>query len=554
MITDQLQPLVSRGALAKVYHKIRTTYDKQIDGTGLALFRIVFSTVLLAEVVNLFYFKELIFDAVPFIEPSEMSFAGPLVLWMVAVVLLLLGLFTRAAALANYVFILLFFSSVRTYVYMMTPVYVSISFLFLFLPISQCLSLDRVWRTLRCSTTTSLSAPPRTVSQLAYYVPVIVGIAFVYFDSTLYKLTAPLWLKGLGMWKPMSSPFEMGSNGTFILNQEVLVKFLGYLTLVFEFFFLFLFPFRKYRAGLMVIGVGLHVGVLLFFNLPFFALGFGSIYLLMVPVSFWRRWFSGQPERGLAAWLLRRPGFSNWLQATFGRSSPRLATPGTPFDFSADEHSTAEEHAYSGSLRQLKLAGITAGLAALTLMQGAVSYNSTLAQLLREKSGFDHTLVGQGLARLTLASTVPSRKFLGITNHPIALDEHFAGYTRIVAVTYVGADGVERFLPIIRADGQPGAYLYGVLWLKWTYDIVTKKIDQARLEKGIRNFTAFWATKNHVDLNNCQFKVKVKKIQEATEWEPDFLEKQRAAPWTEAGVVTWKNQHFTAQLADITAL
>jgi hypothetical protein len=149
---------------------------------------------------------------------------------------------------------------------------------------------------------------------------------------------------------------------------------------------------------------------------------------------------------------------------------------------------------------------------------------------------------------------MPARKFFGISNHPIALDEHFAGYTRIVAVTYVGPDGVEQFLPIIRSDGQPGAYLYGVLWVKWTYDIVTKKIDQTRLEKGIRSFTAFWAAKNHVDLNNCQFKVKVKKIKEATEWQPNFLEQQRAAKWIDAGVVTWKNQQFTSQLADIKAL
>ncbi|MDF7815125.1 hypothetical protein [Hymenobacter sp. YC55] len=547
MITDQLQRPVAEGIFAKAYRIIRKAYDKQIDGTGLALFRIVFSAVLLGEVVNLFYFRELIFDAVPFIEPSEMSFAGPLVLWMGAVVLLLLGWFTRAAAIANYVFVLLFFSSVRTYVYMMTPVYVSISFLFLFLPIGQCLSWDRVWRTVRTGT---LSPPPRTVSQLAYYVPVIVGIAFVYFDSTLYKLTAPLWLKGLGMWKPMSSPFEMGSNGTFILNQEGLVKFLGYLTLVFEFFFLFLFPFRKFRAGLMVIGIGLHVGVLLFFNLPFFALGFGSIYLLMVPVSYWRRWFKARPDRGLAAWLLRRPRLRRLIEASSHR--PASSTPRGAVDQAA---TTQYADASAGTaLRKLKLAGLTTGIVGLTLMQGAVSYNSTLAQVLREKSGFDHTLVGQGLARLTMASTVPSRKFLGITNHPIALDEHFAGYTRIVAVTYVGADSVERFLPIIRPDGQPGAYLYGVLWLKWTYDIVTKKIDQARLEKGIRTFTAFWATKNHVDLNHCQFKVKVKKIREATEWEPDFLEKQRAAPWIEAGVVRWENQQFTAQLADIPTL
>jgi hypothetical protein len=134
------------------------------------------------------------------------------------------------------------------------------------------------------------------------------------------------------------------------------------------------------------------------------------------------------------------------------------------------------------------------------------------------------------------------------------LDEHFAGYTRIVAITYTGADGVEQFLPIIGPTGQPGSYLFGVIWLKWNYDFVTRNIDQPHLQDGIRNFTAFWAGKHNISLDNCRFQVKVKKIKEAHDWQPDFWRQQIAAGWIDAGAVTWKNKEFTANLADLKAL
>ena len=41
-----------------------------------------FCAVMLAEVLHLFYFRHLIFDAIPFVEEPAISFAMPLLLWM----------------------------------------------------------------------------------------------------------------------------------------------------------------------------------------------------------------------------------------------------------------------------------------------------------------------------------------------------------------------------------------------------------------------------------------------------------------------------------------
>lgn len=631
-----LATLRARAHQSKLLRTFQRVYDKQVDGTGLAVFRIVFCSVLLLDVGHLFYFRHLIFDVVPFIEVSEIGFTAPLLLWMATLLLLVLGLHTRAAAVVNYGFALVLFSSLKTYAYMMTPVYIGISFLFLFLPISQRLSLDRLRLRLRYADARGGYQPRATVSQLAYYVPVVVGIAFVYFDSALYKLTSPMWLAGLGMWKPLSLPYETPFNSSYVLNSEWLVKLLGYLTLAFEFLFLFLFPFRRYRPLLLLVGVGLHLGILVTLPVPLFALGFGSLYVLMVPIGYWRRllgWARPRPVaprltvyydaegllclrtrllleqldgRGAVQYLplpaaAQQPalqqvppaalrasmysvgpagevyaGFDTYLQVLravgwlaplawllqlpgcyqLGRAAYRFVARnrlGPAEAGSAPAGWPPQREAETRRIqRKLHLAGAALGLAALTLLQGLVSYNTPLVLLLRRNSGLERTLPGRLLARVSGAVEGPARNFFGIANHPIALDEHFAGYTRLIAVTYTGPDGTEQFLPLTQPNGQPGAYLSGAVWLKWTYGIITNRLDQQRLEKGLRSFTAFWARQHQVDLSDCQFHVKIKRIAEPTRWQPDFLNQQlQRTDWRDAGTVTWRNQQFSAHLTNL---
>ena len=529
-----------------LYQTFRRVYDKQVDGTGLAIFRVAFCLVLLAEVLRLFYFRHLIFDVIPFVEGAEIGFTTPLLLWMLTLGLLGLGLYTRPAALVNYGFCLVFFSSLKNYAYMMTPVYTSLSLLFLFMPLGRRLSLDRLRQQGRSAAAGRPAAPPTTVSQLAYYAPLVVGLAFVYLDSAIYKLTSPMWLAGLGMWKTLSLPYETPLNGSFILNNELLVKALGYLTLGFEVFFIFLFPFRRYRLLLLLIGLGLHAGILLFLPVPLFALGFGSLYLLMVPARCWR-------------WLLAplapfRARLGRAASRLAGGAAPPAGGPAAPVAYPEPAAGAATRLPGGATLRDLRRAGAAGGLAGLALLQVIASYNTPLVALLRRKSGLERTWAGHALARVAGAVAGPAHNFFGIATHPIALDEHFAGYTRLVAVTYTGPDGVEQFLPITRPSGQPGAYLSGAVWLKWTYGIVSGRPDQARLEKGLRNFTAFWAGQHQVSLDDCRFRVKVKKIAEATTWQPDFLNQQLAAGWREAGEVRWQQRQFSAHLRPLQTL
>ena len=96
-----------------------------------------------------------------------------------------------------------------------------------------------------------------------------------------------MWLNGLGMWKPANIPMATWSDTSWLMNNESLVIFLGYIVIVFEVLFVFAFWRKKFRLPIMLIGIGFHLGILLEFPIPCFVLAFCVVYLLMMPVRFW---------------------------------------------------------------------------------------------------------------------------------------------------------------------------------------------------------------------------------------------------------------------------
>jgi predicted DCC family thiol-disulfide oxidoreductase YuxK len=280
---------MSKFYITKKHSVLTSLYNKKIDGTGLAIFRITYSLVLFAEVLQLYYFRHLIFDKIPYIEPGAINPTIPLFLWMINILFITLGLFTRVSSVCNYLFSLVFIGNMNSFEYHMFYAYMGVNFLLIFLPVSQCLSIDRLGEKLKYSNTRFQYNPPEKVSVLAYFLPILLSVGFFYFDSILSKVTSHSWMSGLGMWMPASLPMVAQINSSFLLNQEWLVKSLGYITLIFELTFIFLFWFKKFRIPLFIIGCGLHIGILVEFPIPFFALGFMTVYLLLIPVSFWKK-------------------------------------------------------------------------------------------------------------------------------------------------------------------------------------------------------------------------------------------------------------------------
>lgn len=270
--------------------KIKRNLFLKVDATGLAIFRIFYSVILFCEILQIFECRRLIYDKIPFEVIGEIKVDFLFGFWFVFVVLLILGLYTRVSTIVNYLFSVIIFSSAQAFEYHVFYAYVGINFLLMFMPVSRVLSLDSLIQKIKYSDTGNFYKPGNKVLAANYLVPVFVGIALVYFDSILFKFTSPMWLKGLGMWLPANLPMATWSDITApLMNIEWLVKFLGYLVIAFETVFIFLFWFKPFRIPLLLLGVFFHLGILIEFPIPWFALTAVAVYLLMVPVSWWRK-------------------------------------------------------------------------------------------------------------------------------------------------------------------------------------------------------------------------------------------------------------------------
>lgn len=98
-------------------------------------------------------------------------------------------------------------------------------------------------------------------------------------------------MKGLGSWMPSSLPMVTHLEDQWLLNQEILIKAVGWGTMVFEAVFIFLFFRKKWRWPLFIFGFILHFGIVVEFPIPWFGLIVMTVYLLLVPVSFWNKIF-----------------------------------------------------------------------------------------------------------------------------------------------------------------------------------------------------------------------------------------------------------------------
>lgn len=276
----------------KLYEIIKTGLDKQVPATGLAIFRICFGLLTTFEIGFLFYFRHLIFDPVPFLEPSSPLIAFFLMLWGIAALHLTIGRFTHFAALFTYLFWVLFL--------VFTPMWQEFdggfdqlmtggSLFLIFLSSNRALSIDNLRLNLATLTITT-EHPPKQVSILNYTIPLAICVGFLYFDSTFHKLSAEFWRNGLGAWLPSTMPYYISAvDMSWLLNLKAVEIIIGYTLIVFQFLFLFLFYRSAFRIPLLVMGILFHLGITISLNIYPFGIGMLIFYFLMVPFSWWRK-------------------------------------------------------------------------------------------------------------------------------------------------------------------------------------------------------------------------------------------------------------------------
>jgi predicted DCC family thiol-disulfide oxidoreductase YuxK len=272
----------------KIIKLIGNSFNKKIDAIGLAWFRVFYLFFLLQDILKLLNNSELIFDPIPFVWSSDISFDLILIIWSGVVVSMMLGIKTRFNSVLNYIFTIFIFSTLSQFEYHIYYIYCGVNFLLIFIPIERVFSIDNLILKLRNSKLNNEFIPSRTTTVWSYWLLLFVGIGLVYLGSVFFKLVDIIWLRGLGLWWPASFPVACNIPMQWLLDQEYLIKFLGYFALFFELVFIFIFWFKKLRLSVAVIGIIFHIGIYLFFPIPFFALAVGSIYLLCIPIKYWK--------------------------------------------------------------------------------------------------------------------------------------------------------------------------------------------------------------------------------------------------------------------------
>lgn len=617
-------------------------YTKQVDATGLAIFRIAFFLNFFMEVLQLFEFRHLMYDTVPFIQPADIDPSYILIFWLITIVCLVLGVFTRGAAIINYLLTVHFMGLTHLYEYHMFHVYLIVNFLVMFIPMSRVISLDAIWQRLKYLNTSTLFKTNAKVPVVAYYAIVFTGIGLVYFDSVFYKTMTHLWQSGLGFWLPCSVPMAVIFDNSFILNIKWLAIGLSFLTLAFEMVFVLIFFRKRWRWFVFILGCGFHFSIMFEYPIPWFALGYVAMYLLIVPHSFWN-WCGSklrfrQPRyiflydgecplcvrtvvvlesfdvfcalrfqalqsggfenesvcqmdqhillndihvvsrsmkvfKGANAyaqllthlplffwigWLIRIPGFKQlaaYIYRTIAdsRITERCTKDNcgyTPPTIPADNDSIKLTQTLT--LRKLRVGLISAGMIVLFLLQANSTYNSAAVKAFKQRVGWSKSGIENRIQTYTQPIREFSKVMLGITGHTVFLDPHFDGYNHIIAVEYLDPKGVQNvWLPITKYSGQPDEYQVGPTWARWCFRVNGPRLKDEVLQKGLRDFTAFWIGETHHSFKDARFRIWVKYMDTPAGWEYNFLRNQMAKPWNDAGTVQWSNKEFSIQLVNI---
>ncbi len=624
--------------------KIHKLLPETAPATGVGLFRILFGLVTLQEILFLIYFNHLIFDPIPFLDVEFPMLVFFLWAWALVALALALGYRCQQASIANYLFWLVFVNFTpmqRDFDGGFDLFMIGANFCLIFMPMDKALALDGLRKKLQTPFVHySHHAEPK-VSPLAYYLPVIICLGFLYFDSAIHKMFAQHWRNGLGAWLPSSMPYYMSAlDLSWLLNQELLQKLIGYTIIIFQFSFLLLFHRRQLRPLYFLVGISLHLGITLSFNIYPFGMGMLSFYALMMPFAWYRAIgnalkarqprlqvyydqqcplccrtvliinhfdiFScidfrpaqteacnqvalqqidqqqlltdlyavdqqGQVYAGVATyaqiligmrysaplgWLLKAPGLYQIACHYYRRIADNRLRE------SCDVHCLVQTSPIEGVA--LLYDRIFAGKEPRAVKRTAVKLSKVIVFLiiLQLNSSLHYGLlyrlhvdtrsspVTAVMADMSNAILLLSNSFLGITPHALYLHDHFEGYDRILALTYLDQQGQEHWLPFVNQQGRLLAPNWGRVHSMWANIAVTPNIDEFRLKKFIMKVTAFWGIKQGIALDDTVFLIKMKAIRSPSFWEKDLRISNLSGDWVTVGEARWHGKQISIQLPD----
>lgn len=263
-----------------------------------AVFRVVFSAVLLA-MYSLrfadwrFYFTdegylkssealevlpEALRPAFAWYPTSEFSVWFLHLVFLVALLCLLLGVFGRLAALLSFILHLAFMQRNYAIVYGADIVTTFFFFALIFMDNSRHLSvLNLVWK--------RKERAPSAVNEIFSIVGVRLAqiqLCIIYGYTGLEKLKGPSWWDGTAVWAVLGNQQIMMFDATWMKYFPLVIAFMTHATVLWEVYFPALVWFKPLRRWVLLFGIFLHGMIALSVGLIFFSTIMVSVYFLFV--------------------------------------------------------------------------------------------------------------------------------------------------------------------------------------------------------------------------------------------------------------------------------
>ncbi len=598
---------------------VESGLNRRVPATGLSLFRIFFGMVALQEIIFLFHFRHLIFDNTPYLDPASPIVSLSLLAWSASAFFLMVGLFTRASAIANYSFWVLFLA--------LTPMWhdfdggfdqlmICSSFLLIFANSERRFSLDNLLLRIKFQTSDTGFRPDSTVPVIHYTILLGVSLGLLYLDAGLHKFHAAFWMNGLGPWVPSTMPYYISPiNLDWWLNLETIQKIVGYSLILFQLCFVFLFHQRAFRLPLLTMGCLFHLGILVSLNIYPFGLGMLAHYILLVPFAWWR-WFGrqyrhqeprihfyfgkGDPRslqtamildhfdgRGIGRYhsvsdaselpaalgneyrnqsmtpfvavdqtgniyrgfeILRSrnlpPGFLYLLMTSLslihriypGRSRQQVVRPASRLNNPRSPYESAE----ASKLDRRTICRFL--LLVLLLQLNVTVYYGFIGRFGINTRTNQATELASDLSVLV---TTTSHLLLGITPHALYMHDHFDGYEKITAFTYIDDTGHEQWVPFVDQSGKFVAPNWGRVHSMWANIAMHQPLEKSEFERLSKRVTAYWAAELGIGTQDTVFRVKSKPVEVSYEWKKDLRQRNLGGDWSNFAKISWKNNRFS---------
>jgi hypothetical protein len=466
-----------------------------VSTNWLGIFRICFFSYLLLMWFYHYEYKELLIGEFWKYTYTTNTIKVVLLCWLVSLVGLVTGTFTKVNAIINYICVVLV-SDISKQSYIgsyFDDLMKTVSFLAIFTPIHNSYSVDKLIFKLKSQTI-----------NLTYITYLICTLGLIYTASGICKLFSMVWLNGLGIWLPLSLP-HMSWNRLpeFIVDQKWMMFGMNYLVMTWELFFIPLVLWQRTRNITLVFGLIFQLSIVFLFFLPKTALGVITLYLLFLPY------------------------LNNYHLAIQTRTSkPNLYTKA--------------------------LYGVLILYTGLQVFISARYVNYMVNRGFKFEANHTKPIVHR---KIQLKFHSLTHSFLGINSRNMFTDKSLLKQNQWVGVVRLTNNG-EEWLPWIdkaglfssdfTLNGGWSKIMQRVLWSEESLDSgkVVRILDERGFEKALR----FWMQENNVSDSNIHFKFYTRICEVPTAFEIGFLVKQKNIPWQILGKGSFVNGQFNSTL------